>query len=497
MGTHRRRSSRSVLLLTALSAVLPGTAHLAAGRRRVGTALVTAAVVVLGVAAIVGLRITKNDVLHLVVRPGALTMIEVLAALFALVWIALVVRSYFVVRPPGPRTGERVAGVAVVTVLCVAVAAPPVVVARYAYVQRSLITTLFPDTEVTTVNEGGKVAAKNDPWKGRQRLNTLLIASDAGPDRQGVRTDSMVVLSTDVHTGDTVMFSLPRNLSLRNAQLPPGPLAEKWPNGFTDFDGLLNAFYRAVTETPGLLQGARDRGAQGLKLMIGSILGLRIDDYVLVNLEGFQEFVDAIGGVVMNVPRRLPIGGILGNGQHVAPSGYIEAGVQRLNGFKALWFSRSRSDSDDYERMGRQRCLIGAITKQISPASMLTHFQQIAAATKSLVETDLPQGLLQPLVDLADKMRGKTDIRSVQFVPPLINTSDPNFELIRTKVKQALVPPVKKPVTNPKKPTPTPTATPTNRPGGTTTGGTAGNPSTGGATGGSGIQSVDQACALH
>jgi LCP family protein required for cell wall assembly len=469
VGTHSRRSPGSVLALTALSAIVPGTAHLAAGRRRVGAALVAIAVVLLGVIAVVGLRTSKTDFLHLVVRPGALTVIIVVASLVAIVWIAVVLRSYFVLRQPGPRTGEKVAGIAVVAALCVAVAAPPLAVARYAYVQRNLITTLFPDSEVTTVHEGGKQVSKDDPWKGRQRLNTLLIASDSGPDRQGVRTDSMVVLSTDVHTGDTVMFSLPRNLA--KPPMPPGPLAEKWPNGFTDYEGLLNAVYRAVTETPGLLQGARDRGAEGLKQVIGYVLGLRIDDYVMINMEGFQDFVDAIGGIVMDVPRRLPIGGILADGTHVAPSGYIEPGVQKLNGFKALWFSRSRSDSSDYERMARQRCLIGAITKQISPAAMLTHFQQIAGATKNLVETDLPQGLLQPMVDLADKMRGKTDIRSVQFVPPLINTSDPDYALIRAKVKQALVPPAGKPRT-------TPTARPTATPPAGGTGGTTKNPGT-------------------
>lgn len=489
MGTHRRRSSGSVLALTALSAIVPGAAHLAAGRRRVGIALVAVAVTVLGVVAVIGLRTSKTDFLHLVVRPGALTTVIVVASVVAAVWIGLVLRSYLVLRPPGPRTGEKIAGIAVVAALCVAVAAPPLAVARYAYVQRSLITSVFPDTEVSTVNEGGK-AAKGDPWKGRQRLNTLLIASDAGPDRQGVRTDSMIVLSTDVHTGDTVMFSLPRNLSLKHAQLPAGPLAERWPNGFSDFDGLLNAFYRAVTEAPGLLQGARDRGAEGLKQVIGNILGIRIDDYVMINLQGFEEFVNAIGGIVMDVPRRLPIGGILANGAHVAPSGYIEAGVQHLNGFKALWFSRSRSDSSDYERMARQRCLIGAVTKQISPASMLTHFQQIASATKNLVETDLPQALLQPMVDLAEKMRGKTDIRSVQFVPPLINTGDPDFDLIRAKVRQAMVPPAKKPATPPKRPGTTAGGSgTTNKPNTSTTGTGVGTTSD--------VQSVNTACGLH
>jgi LCP family protein required for cell wall assembly len=278
------------------------------------------------------------------------------------------------------------------------------------------------------------------------------------------------------------MFSLPRNLN--KPPMPPGPLKQTWPDRFPT---LLNAVYKYVTDDPHLLAGARDRGAEALKQVTGYVLGLRVDYYVMINLQGFEEFVNALGGVTMNVPRRLPIGGILADGTHVAPSGYIEAGVQHLNGFKALWFSRSRSDSTDYERMGRQRCLIGAIAKQVSPASMLTHFQKLASATKNLVETDLPQALLQPMVDLADKIRGKTDIRSVQFVPPLINTGDPDFDLIRTKVRQAIAPPPARPRTTPTTPPPTATTTPTKPP---TSTGTRNTSSTD-------IQSVDEACALH
>jgi LCP family protein required for cell wall assembly len=371
------------------------------------------------------------------------------------------------------------------------VAAPPLVVARYAYVQRGLITSVFPDSEVSVVNEGGKAAA-SDPWKGRKRLNLLLIASDAGPDRDSVRTDSLVVLSTDVHRGDTAMFSLPRNLA--RVPMPPGPLEQTWPDRFPD---LLNAVYRRVTETPHLLDGARDRGAEGLKQVVGNVLGMRIDYYVMINLQGFEDFVNALGGVTLTVPRRLPIGGLTADGRHVAPSGYIEAGRQHLDGFKALWYSRSRSDTSDYDRMARQRCLIGAVAKQVSPASMLTHFQKLAATAKQLVSTDLPQALLQPMVDLADKIRGRTDIRSVQFVPPLVNTGDPDFDLIRAKVRQALATTTARPTqrggTTPPPRAGGPATSPSPKPGtGTGTGTSAGQ-----TTAAADIQSVDEACALH
>jgi LCP family protein required for cell wall assembly len=335
------------------------------------------------------------------------------------------------------------------------------------------------------VSEGGKPVAANDPWKGRQRLNLLLIASDAGDDRTGTRTDSMVVLSTDVHRGDVVMFSLPRNL--QHVPMPPGPLLQTWPDTFPD---LLNAVYQRVTERPQLFAGARDRGAEALKQVVGGVLGLRVDYYVMINLAGFEKFVNALGGVNLTVTERLPIGGVLANGTHVPPVGYIEPGRQHMSGYTALWYARSRRDSSDYARMARQRCLIGAMARQASPASVLSHFQDLAGATKQLVATDLPQKLLQPLVDLADKIRSKGVIRSLQFVPPLINTGDPDFTLIRNKVRQALATAAPKPASGT---TPTsPRATPTKTPGSGTT-----STASGQSTPSSTVESVDQACALR
>jgi len=76
-------------------------------------------------------------------------------------------------------------------------AAPPVAVARYAYLQRDLVTNLFPDQDPSTglaagQNGGGST---KEPFAGRDRITILLLASDAGPDRTGVRTDSVVAAS--------------------------------------------------------------------------------------------------------------------------------------------------------------------------------------------------------------------------------------------------------------------------------------------------------------
>jgi len=493
VGLHVRRTVPRVLLLLAGSAVLPGMAHLVTGRRRTAAAIGGTTFVLLVTLLVYLRRTSRTELLRAVVRPGWLAWLATAALLVAAAWIAVVVSSYLVLRPIRTNTAGQVAVSGMLTLLCVLVALPPLVVARYAFVQRSLINDVFPDSG--SLGEGGSGGRAGDPWQGRSRINVLLVASDAGPDRYGVRTDSLVLTSIDVHTGNVVMFSLPRNL--QRVPLPAGPLRDTWPDGFPD---LLNGVYQHVTEHPRLLAGARDRGAEAVKQVVGGILGLHVDYYAMANLQGFQEFVDALGGVTLTVQQRLPIGGITANGTYVPPVGYIEPGRHRLNGYGALWYARSRRDSNDYDRISRQRCLIGAMVRQADPLTVLKNFQRLASATKRLLSTDIPQQLLPSLVELADKVRQNGQIRSLPFVPPLINTADPNFAVIRADVQNALAAasaPTATPTSaGPRSATPRPAApTPTARAGsaGGGTGSSTGRPSTGR---GSPAQVVDDVCNL-
>jgi LCP family protein required for cell wall assembly len=336
------------------------------------------------------------------------------------------------------------------TVLSVLVAAPPVLVARYAYVQRDLITGLFPDEDPNSgLAAGQDPSATKEPFGGRDRVTILLLASDAGPDRTGVRTDSMVAASIDTKSGDITLLSLPRNL--QRVPMPPGVLQEEWPQGYTDSDGLLNSVYDSVTQRPNLLMGPRDRGAEAVKQVISYILGIPIDYYAMVNLQGFNDFIDAMGGVTVTITERLPIGGLLADGTRVPPTGYLQPGTRKLNGSDAQWYARSRRDGSDYDRILRQRCLIGAMVQQADPVTVLRRFQELASATKKLASTDIPRSVLPDLISLGDKMRGGASIRSVAFVPPVINTGRPDYAKIRKLARAAITPPA---------PAPTPSAGP-------------------------------------
>jgi anionic cell wall polymer biosynthesis LytR-Cps2A-Psr (LCP) family protein len=363
----------------------------------------------------------RYRLLPLVVQSGWLVGLIVAAVLTAAVWVAVVISSYRAVRPAGlSGAGSAFAGVAVGT-LCVLVIAPFAYASRLAYVSRDVLTTLFAP--------GGSAT---DPWQGRSRVNLLLVGADAAKNRYGARTDSMTVASVDTTTGHTVLLGLPRNLE--RVPLPP-PANRQFPFGFTGDGtprnpGLLNEIYQWAEDHPEIVPGVPDghRGSKLLKETVSGILGVPVDYYAMVDMQGFEELIDAIGGVTVTIKTAIPYG-LRGR--------ILPAGTRRLSGQDALWYGRSRSDSSDYVRMTRQKCLLNAVVKQADPSAVLSGFERIADAAKRYVSTDLPQGLLPALIDLAGRAKG-TEIESLQFIPPMINTAYPDWFLIRRKVAAAL-----------------------------------------------------------
>jgi polyisoprenyl-teichoic acid--peptidoglycan teichoic acid transferase len=440
--THQRRKRRrgrslsEALLLTAAGVILPGTPQRAAGRRRLAALLdIGAALVLLGVIAWFVTR-SSRDLLQVAVDADVLAVLLVVAGILALLWPIAIVAGWLAVRPRQLRAVPRFAAYAAVAVLCLAVAAPLAVASRYAYVQRDLVTTVFDEDSGGVLASGDDIRPEAvDPWEDKPRVNVLLLGGDAGPDRRGLRTDTVILASIDTASGNAVLFSLPRNLE--NAPFPPGSeLARKYPQGFPDF---LNAIYPTVVDSPSLLAGVPDKGIRAVKDAVGEILGLPVDYYMLVDLEGFREIVDALGGITVNVKERLSYGAIRASGAIGRSQGYIEPGVQQMDGETALLYARSRDFSTDYDRMARQRCVVNSIVDKADPLTVFRSYPQIAASLREHLQTDIPAELLPAFVDLGDRVKAGTQT-SVAFVPPLINSARPDFPLIRQTVADALTP---------------------------------------------------------
>ena len=150
--------------------------------------------------------------------------------------------------------------------------------------------------------------------------------------------------------------------------------------------------------------------------------------------------------------------------------------MHTLTGFQTQWYARARDGSDDYSRMARQKCVMGAMLDQLDPAVVLKNFQQIAQASSAMVQTSIPASEVDRFISLALKAKGQK-ISTLSVVPPLFDTYEPDAKLIRAKVAEAIdtaegnppekaeAPATADPSTDAKggkadkpKPTPTPTA---------------------------------------
>lgn len=441
---------RRAITLMAFTLVAPGAAQVLAGNRKVGRIALRIWVGLWGAAALalvvslldhgLALRMAFNSDLLLVVRLGLFAG--------AVGWAYLFVDAWRLGNPLSLRMPQRRAVVGVNGLLCFSVAGTLLFGAHLVGVQRDLAIALTGDGDVTGAHGG--------------RYNVLLMGGDSGASRWGLRPDSLTLASVDAETGRTVLIGLPRNM----ADFPfadGSVMAEQFPQGF-DCDGCyLNGVSTWAEDHTDLFGDSESPGIDATVMAVEGITGLPVNYWAMVNLDGFKELVDAVGGVRLNVRDRIPVGLPSDDFFH-----YIEPGKQLLDGFESLWFARARYDSDDYSRMARQKCVMSALLQQVSPQTVLTNFADLAEATSGMFATNLPGSEFGRFIELALKARGQK-LATVSLVPPLINTAAPDIDLVHETVALAIdrsegdAPPAER---KPKKPR-------------TTTGGSLGNLSDG------------------
>jgi polyisoprenyl-teichoic acid--peptidoglycan teichoic acid transferase len=486
-----------VLGLTTLGALLPGSALVAAGARRVGwgilalSGLLVAALLLLATAG-------RQKIVAWAVSPTALLTLIVLAVAVAVAWSLVIIAGYRMLAPQSTTRSQHLVGTALVTLLGLGVAMPAFEVAHLASIQRDLIQNVFTDAESATVEPAGANA-----FAGKDRVNVLLLGGDGGAGRDGVRTDTVMVASIETATGATTLFSLPRNLE----DLPfpkDSPLADVYPDGFdagSESESLLNAVYRnGPAQHPDILGATDNPGADFLKLGVGEALGLHLDYYVLVNLDGFNRLIDALGGITVNVNYWVPVNGEPTIG--ILPDDYIAPGPhQHMDGQTALDFARGRFGLNDYMRMDRQRCVMSAIVAAADPMTLLLQYQELAATTQDILRTDIPQDVLDDFAQLAFKVKD-AGMASVVFDDTVIRPAYPDYDKIRSLVQQSLAapPPPAQPAADGGKPAATDGTTSSGSGGGSAPNSGSGSAGTGssgtaGAAGATPVDNVTDACA--
>lgn len=421
---HRR--AWWLLLLTVL---VPGSAQLVAGNRRLARIGITATIsfwifflLLLGL----GL-INKGIAIWLVTLPVLIWILSGALILYSILFAVLTVDTLRLMRLGRLYSRERWITLGAVVLAGVLGTSAISYAGNLAGVQANFIGSIF--------NQGGFTS----PVDGR--YNIMLLGADAGSDRFGIRPDSISVISIDAATGAAVNIGIPRNL--QHVGFSKGsPMNEIYPNGWNcGLECLINAIYKDVEDNhadsyPDAVAKGSTPGTEATRDAVEFVTGLEIQSYVLVDMASFKELIDALGGIDINVKERLPIGGQLDDLSDV--KGWIEAGQQHMDGYTALWYARSRHSTSDYDRMRRQHEVEQAVLSQVDPATILTRFQAIASAGKKMVRTDIPSAMLSQYVDLAGKAR-TLGIKELSLVPPAIDVIHPNFSAIHDMVKESFV----------------------------------------------------------
>ncbi len=188
--------------------------------------------------------------------------------------------------------------------------------------------------------------------------NVLVV----GVDKDGYRTDTMMIATYDNELDKVYVMQLPRDTYVENN----GRSGKK----------LNSAFYSGVDQ---------------IKREILIAYGIKVDKYVKVELDGFKEMIDAIGGVEMDVPINM-----FYNDPEQDFHIWLRKGVQILDGDKAEQFVRFRKNDDgsgypmgDLQRMEAQRDFLKATMKQLVSVDALKNVEELVKIGQENIETDL------------------------------------------------------------------------------------------------------------
>ena len=183
---------------------------------------------------------------------------------------------------------------------------------------------------------------------------------------------------------------------------------------------LINQSYFYGTRGMGHYTGSAF-GAGSLAETIQYNFGITADHYLVVNFQAFVSFIDAIGGIDVDLP----------NYVDDMPSSYFPAGEQHLNGERALILARIRKKYSDLDRINNQSLVINAIVQKLKDPAIITKIPAIYASLTDSVLTDASPAQLNTALCLLRKLDGT----NLKFFDPGWDLITNNWEYIPTLQK--------------------------------------------------------------
>ena len=410
-----------------LSLILPGLGQILNGAVRRGILIALPTLALVGIVA-VALSGGSKALLADLVQPSVLLVVLAANGVFGVYHVVAIGDAFWVSWRRGPKAASTGRSVAFLVIALVAALGLHGLVGGIGLQAYSTVSTVFvpptsdyaipvpsfgPETPPPSGFPDEPTPTPGPAWSADGRLNLLLIGADSGPGRYLLRTDTMIVLSVDIATGRSALFGIPRNLL--NAPLPPESAA-----AFKDgrFPGLLNALYVYAFQHPSQFPG-EDGPARGFRAISGAVqqlIGVPLDGAVVVNLNGFVDLVNAIGGLWIRTVHVYDDRYPLENGSGDVTIN-ITAGCHHLNGHLALAYARSRHQDSDYGRMQRQQAVLVALLHQVDPIALLPKVPRLLDIAKDNLTVAIPAADMGGLAQLASTV-DPDGVERVEFAPP-------------------------------------------------------------------------------
>jgi len=224
--------------------------------------------------------------------------------------------------------------------------------------------------------------------------NILLLGTDQRELGAVGRTDTIMVLAIDAPNHRAALISFPRDIYLAI----PG----------IGYSRINTAFGFGEERQPG----------GGLPLLMSTIernFGIPIDSYVRIDFSGFEDVIDALGGVDVTVDCPLDDELIY----RYFETYTLEPGVHHMNGQQALYYARSRKTTSDFDRARRQQRVLLAVRDRVLDANLLPRVPALWLAMRDVVDTNLKPGDIADLAKMGATFSGR-DLTGMVIRYPLV-----------------------------------------------------------------------------
>lgn len=199
--------------------------------------------------------------------------------------------------------------------------------------------------------------------------NYLILGTDRRSTDSSWRTDTIIIVGLDRKLNRAAVLSVPRDLYLEIPNYGFGRINQ------VDYIG------EKILKVPG--------GGPGLiSTVLSNTLGIATEHWMRVEMTGFQDVVDAVGGVTiyLDCPFYEPIFNLTTNSWEYFT---LPAGEVHMSGEEAYWYVRLRLKESDIGRSQRQRQFLWAMRDQILNTNLLPRMPMLFSAFSNTFSTDL------------------------------------------------------------------------------------------------------------